>query len=67
MSARKAYFDDLLNDCIDAVHEAGIPPEKQPVVIAALIQSDSLNGLRKALLQGSLVREVTPIAKVSQP
>ena len=63
MSARKAYFDDLLNDCIDAVHEAGIPPEKQPVVIAALIQSDSLNGLRKALLQNQLRTDLLPPVK----
>lgn len=55
-SARQAYFSDLLNDCIDAVNAAGIPTEKQAVVIAALIQSDSLNGLRKVLLQGVATR-----------
>lgn len=45
------YFQDLLEDCINAVFEAEIPPDQQGVVIAALIQSDSYNGLRKALLQ----------------
>lgn len=57
-SARQAYFSDLLNDCIDAVNEAGIPTEKQAVVIAALIQSDSLNGMRKALLQAIAARSL---------
>lgn len=51
MSTRQMYFQDLLEDCINAVFEAEIPPDQQGVVIAALIQSDSYNGLRKALLQ----------------
>lgn len=67
MSARKAYFDDLLKDCYEAVSEAKIPTDKQPVIVAALIQSDSLNGLRKALLQGSALGHVPPALKGWQP
>jgi hypothetical protein len=51
MSTRQFYFQDLLEDCLNAVLEMEIPEEHQGVVIAALIQSDSYNGLRKALLQ----------------
>lgn len=51
MSAmRKEYFRDLLRDCLDICEEMEIDPEDQGAVIAALIQSDSTNGLRKALL-----------------
>lgn len=55
-SARQAYFDDLLNDCIDAVASAGVHVSQQGPVIAALIQSDSYNGLRKALIQTQVLR-----------
>jgi hypothetical protein len=51
MGNRFAYFDDLLQDCLKAVYDAQIPEEHHGVVIAALIQSDGLNGLRKTLLQ----------------
>lgn len=51
MSSRQDYFDDLLNDCIEAAVRAGFQPSEAAVVIAALILSDSLNGLRKAMLQ----------------
>lgn len=57
MSARQAYYEDLLEDCMNAVLETGVPEEQQGVVIAALIQSDSYNGLRKALLQAAATRE----------
>jgi len=63
MSARKIYFDDLLKDCLEAVIEADIPEDQQPAVIAALIQSDSLNGLRKALLQNGTTAYAQAIAK----
>lgn len=53
MSARQVYFEALLLDCINAADNMHIPHEHQPVVIAALIQSDSYNGLRKALLQAA--------------
>jgi len=51
MGNRFAYFDDLLQDCIAAVNRIEVPEEHQGAVVAALIQSDSINGLRKALLQ----------------
>lgn len=51
MSAmRREYFKDVLEDALAVCEEIGIEPEDQGAVIAALIQSDSLNGLRKALL-----------------
>jgi len=56
MSSRLDYFDDLLRDCLRAVHDVGIPEEHHGVVIAALIQSDSYNGLRKAMLQAEANR-----------
>ena len=48
--SRAEYFKDLLEDC----HLAAInyPREDRGVIMAALILSDSVNGLRKALLQG---------------
>jgi hypothetical protein len=51
VSTRQFYFQDLLKDCINAVLEMDIPLDQRGVVIAALIHSDSYNGLRKALLQ----------------
>ena len=62
MSTRQAYFDDLLNDCLNSVDEAGIPDEQKGVVVAALIQSDSYNGLRKAMLQVQVLRSHTQLA-----
>ena len=53
MSARQAYYEDLLEDCMNAVIETGVPEDQQGVVIAALIQSDSYNGLRKAILHAA--------------
>tara|TARA_R110002126_G_scaffold23890_1_gene83395 strand:- start:2767 stop:2964 length:198 start_codon:yes stop_codon:yes gene_type:complete len=51
MNSRSEYFKDLLADCVQAVDDLDISEEHQGVVIAALIQSDSYNGLRKAMLQ----------------
>lgn len=51
MNSRAEYFKDLLVDCVEAVDEIGITEDQQGVVIAALIQSDSYNGIRKAVLQ----------------
>lgn len=48
--SRAEYFKDLIEDCEIAVQN--YPPDYRPLLIAALILSDSLNGLRKALLQG---------------
>jgi hypothetical protein len=56
MNSRAEYFKDLLVDCIDAVDEVGVAPEQQGIVIAALIQSDSYNGMRKAMLQAMAQR-----------
>ena len=51
MNSRSEYFKDLIADCIHAVDQMEINEEHQGVVIAALIQSDSYNGIRKAMLQ----------------
>jgi len=51
MNSRSEYFKDLIADCIHAVDQMEINEDHQGVVIAALIQSDSYNGLRKAMLQ----------------
>ena len=51
MSAmRREYFADVLADALAVCEELAIEPEDQGAVIAALIQSDSANGLRKAVL-----------------
>ena len=51
MLSRSEYFRDLLEDCVIAARQAEIDGEDMGVVIAALVLSDSYNGLRKALLQ----------------
>ena len=53
MFTRVEYYKDLLADWIDAVDQMEISEEHQGVVIAALIQSDSYNGIRKAVLQAT--------------
>lgn len=52
MSSRQQYFIDLLKDCDDAAEEfhGGLDAEQQLRLITALILSDSLNGVRRALL-----------------
>ena len=57
MNSRAEYFKDLLVDCVEAVDEIGITEDQQGAVIAALIQSDSYNGLRKAVLQPMFVMQ----------
>jgi len=47
--SRAEYFKDLLSDCEIAAQE--FPYEDRAILIAALVVSDSLNGLRKAILQ----------------
>ena len=47
---RQEYFADVLNDGIAVCEKLGIEREDQALVIAALIFSDSVNGIRKALL-----------------
>lgn len=51
MLSRTEYFKDLLADCLEATRELRLDPADEAVIIAALIKSDSDNGLRKALLQ----------------
>lgn len=52
-SARADYFHDLLKDCLEAAAKTEFDQEEKAVLVAALIISDSLNGLRKALLTRS--------------
>ena len=47
--SRAEYFKDLLEDCEIAVNH--YKAEYRIPLIAALILSDSLNGIRKTLLQ----------------
>lgn len=47
---RQDYFRDLLHDCEAVCEEFEVDPEDKAIVFAALIASDGLNGLRKALL-----------------
>lgn len=47
---RRDYFRDLMSDCEAVCEEFNIEPEDRAIVTAALITSDGLNGLRKALL-----------------
>ena len=51
MLSRTEYFRDLLEDCVIAARQVEIEDEDMGAVIAALVLSDSYNGLRKALLQ----------------
>lgn len=48
--ARMDYLKDLLQDCQAVVKEAGVEEKDAATVVAALIFSDSINGLRKAYL-----------------
>lgn len=48
--SRQDYFNDLLRDCDQVCEDNDIHESDRAIVIAALIFSDSVNGLRKALL-----------------
>jgi len=52
MSSRQQYFIDLLRDCDEAAEQfhGGMNEEQHLQVMTALILSDSLNGVRRALL-----------------
>lgn len=52
--SRADYFKDLLADCEIAVEQ--YPSEDRPLIILALILSDSLNGIRKGMLHQGLPR-----------
>ena len=54
-NARTEYLKDLIKDCKTACEAEGIDEQDQGVVIASMILSDSLNGLRKALLTPAFV------------
>lgn len=56
--ARTEYFQDLLEDCYAAASAAGVPADQEGSIIAAMILSDSYNGLRKAMLQVESVRQM---------
>lgn len=47
---RRDYFRDMLNDCEAVCEEFHIDPEDRALVTAALVMSDALNGIRKAVL-----------------
>jgi hypothetical protein len=56
MTARQLYFEDLLLDCTAAAKAMEIPLEQRGEVVAALVLSDSYNGLRKAIIQAEALR-----------
>jgi hypothetical protein len=58
--SRSEYLRDLLEDCYAATAAAEIPHEHEGHVVAAMILSDSYNGLRKALLQVQALRTQPP-------
>jgi len=55
MLSRTEYFKDLLADCLEATRELRLDPADEAIIVAALIKSDSDNGLRKALLQAKVL------------
>jgi hypothetical protein len=48
--SRTDYLADLLRDCYDVVNRQQVHPDDQGAIVAALVISDGINGLRKALL-----------------
>lgn len=50
MNVRQAYYADLIADCKGACDQHDIHPDDQATIISAMIVSDAVNGLRKALL-----------------
>jgi hypothetical protein len=53
LTPRSLYFSDLINDADEALTEAEIAPGDPAYgqLLAAMILSDALNGVRKALAQ----------------
>lgn len=47
---RREYFKDVLGDVLAVIEELDIEPEDRGAAILALVLSDSLNGIRKAML-----------------
>lgn len=52
MSGRSTYYEDLLDDCLNAVRgmDVQLQPADEAVLVAALVVADAANGLRKAVL-----------------
>lgn len=48
--SRTDYLKDLLRDCYEVVEAQKVHPEDVGAVVAALVISDGINGLRKAML-----------------
>lgn len=48
--SRTDYLKDLLRDCYEVVEAQQVHPEDVGAVVAALVISDGINGLRKAML-----------------
>ena len=48
--SRTDYLADLLRDCYEVVNRQNVHPDDQGVIVAALVVSDGINGLRKAML-----------------
>lgn len=65
--SRTEYFRDLLEDCYTAARQCRIAPEDEATVVAAMIQSDSLNGLRKALLSALATQSLASDRRPQQP
>jgi hypothetical protein len=59
-TARSVYFNDLLSDCYAATADLNINEADAPAIVCALILSDSLNGLRRAL-QGHQTTRPVPV------
>ena len=64
MLSRVEYFRDLIEDCQTAVRQAGVDERDEGTVVAALVHSDSYNGLRKALLQSQTQRAASSSTSV---
>lgn len=63
--SRTEYFKDLLGDCFDAVRQQDVAPEDEAMLVAALIQSDSYNGIRKAMTQAHSPRFTSQLHRSS--
>lgn len=47
---RREYMKDVLQDALAVCQDLQIEPEDVGAVVAALIESDSFNGIRKAMM-----------------
>lgn len=63
--SRTEYFKDLLGDCFEAVRQQDVAPEDEAMLVAALIQSDSYNGIRKAVTQVQALRHTSQLHRSS--